>query len=136
MIDRTQKLQARARARSLRQQGLSIKRIARVLAVSPSSVLRWTEGIELTPAQTRALSAAGAGSAQLGRGRKRWAQQCREERLRAQDAGRQRAREGNLLHQAGCLLYWAEGTKGKNAIKFSNSDLAMVRLFCRFLTEK
>jgi hypothetical protein len=42
---------------------------------------------------------------------------------------------GDPLHQAGCLLYWAEGSKDRNAVKFSNSDLYMVRLFRRFLTE-
>jgi hypothetical protein len=33
------------------------------------------------------------------------------------------------------MLYWAEGTKGRHAIAFSNSDPHMLRLFRRFLTE-
>lgn len=52
-----------------------------------------------------------------------------------QREGRTRARSGDLLHQAGCLLYWAEGSKGRNAVKFSNSDARMAQLFRRFLTE-
>jgi hypothetical protein len=34
---------------------------------------------------------------------------------------------------AGCLLYWAEGSKGRNTVHFANSDINMVRFFCEFL---
>jgi hypothetical protein len=33
------------------------------------------------------------------------------------------------------MLYWSEGAKGRNTLKFSNSDPRMVGLFGRFLTE-
>lgn len=33
------------------------------------------------------------------------------------------------------MLYWAEGAKGRNAVKFVNSDAQMVRFFRRFLTD-
>lgn len=33
------------------------------------------------------------------------------------------------------MLYWAEGTKGRNALIFTNSDLGMMQLFVRFLRE-
>jgi len=33
------------------------------------------------------------------------------------------------------MLYWAEGSKGRHAIEFSNSDPHMLRVFRRFLTE-
>jgi hypothetical protein len=33
------------------------------------------------------------------------------------------------------MLYWAEGSKGRNAIQFCNSDPRMVRFFRRFLGE-
>ena len=36
---------------------------------------------------------------------------------------------------AGCMLYWAEGAKERNVVKFANSDAAMVRFFVRFLRE-
>jgi len=32
-------------------------------------------------------------------------------------------------------LYWAEGAKNRNTIRFVNSDIAMVRFFVRFLRE-
>lgn len=37
------------------------------------------------------------------------------------------------LHIAGCMLYWAEGSKSRNAVQFANSDPAMVRYFVEFL---
>jgi hypothetical protein len=33
------------------------------------------------------------------------------------------------------MLYWAEGAKERNTVKFVNSDVAMVRLFVRFMRE-
>lgn len=33
------------------------------------------------------------------------------------------------------MLYWAEGSKSRNAIKLANSDPALVAFFCRFLRE-
>jgi hypothetical protein len=40
-----------------------------------------------------------------------------------------------MLHQAGCMLYWAEGSKARNTLKFANSDRQMVRFFRHFLTD-
>lgn len=33
------------------------------------------------------------------------------------------------------MLYWAEGSKDRNQLTFANSDVAMVRLFRRFLID-
>jgi hypothetical protein len=33
------------------------------------------------------------------------------------------------------MLYWAEGTKGRNTVVFANSDVAMLVFFRRFLTQ-
>jgi len=33
------------------------------------------------------------------------------------------------------MLYWAEGSKGRNEVAFSNSDAAMVRAFIDFLRD-
>ena len=45
------------------------------------------------------------------------------------------ARRGNALHMTGCMLFWAEGSKSRNCVKFANSDVNMVALFKRFLCE-
>ncbi len=41
--------------------------------------------------------------------------------------------KGTPLHLAGCMLYWAEGTKNRNRAQLVNSDVEMVRFFCSFL---
>jgi hypothetical protein len=59
--------------------------------------------------------------------------QARQRRLLAQDHGRQLARHKNLLHLTGCMLYWAEGSKRRNDVEFTNSDPDMTRTFVEFL---
>ncbi len=39
------------------------------------------------------------------------------------------------MHLAGCMLYWAEGTKSMSQVEFVNSDADMISLFARFLRE-
>lgn len=45
------------------------------------------------------------------------------------------ARRGEALHVAGCMLYWAEGSKHRNSAQLANSDPAMLGLFARFLRQ-
>lgn len=109
-----------ARARKLRRAGSSIKRIAAEVDVSPSSVLRWTQDIELTPDQVASLA---EGQIEAGRAAgKTWSDLCRERRRRWQAIGRAQARLADPLHAAGCMLYRAEGAKQRNSLTFANSD--------------
>ena len=125
-------------ARTLREQGVSIKRIAAAVGVSQSSVSLWTRDIELTPDQ-RSRNLRGLGGPlnreDVRRRAASWAARCRRRRQEWQEEGRARAREGDPLHMAGCMLYWAEGAKARNSLKFVNSDAQMVKLFARFLTD-
>lgn len=128
----------REACRVLRAGGMPIKRIAKALGVSPSSVHAWTRDIELTPEQQRHNLVGGRGPANpevvAARG-EAWKLRNRRQREAYQEEGRRRARAGDPLHLAGCMLYWAEGAKSRNAVKFANSDPQLVKLFCRFLTE-
>lgn len=45
------------------------------------------------------------------------------------------ARRGNAPYLAGCMLYWAEGSRTRTRVEFVNSDPEMVRFFIRFLRE-
>jgi Homeodomain-like domain len=132
------KPEQRARARDLRSEGWSYKRIAAELEVSPSSAFNWTRDIELTPEQMERLirgpggpqnpehvasRAAAIRAAALAR-RRAW-----------QEAGRAAARQSDPLHLAGCMLYWAEGSKNRNCAKLSNSQVPMLAYFRRFLAE-
>jgi hypothetical protein len=126
------------RARELRLTGVSYKRIAAALQISPATALAWTRDIELTPEQ-RARNQHGPegphGADALRKRAESCKATCRARRAKFQEQGRRQARDGDLLHQAGCLLYWAEGAKSRNCAKFANSDPQMVLLFRRFLTD-
>ena len=115
--------------------GTPIKAIAAALGVSASSVSRWVRDIELTEEQHARLREANPiYNAQL-RGRAGRSRSERERRVLAQAHGRRLARAGDALHRQGCMLYWAEGSKTRNVVAFTNSDADMMRVFLRFLRE-
>jgi hypothetical protein len=119
-------------ARRLRREaGMPIKQIAARLGVSPSTVHGWTRDIKLTAAQRR-RNWPGQPPWVLTEGRRR---QARKLRQQYQKEGRLKAREGDPLHLAGCMLYWAEGTKDRNQFSLANSDIHMVRFMRRFVSE-
>jgi hypothetical protein len=37
------------------------------------------------------------------------------------------------LHVAGCMLFWAEGSRKRHQVEFTNSDPAMISFFLTFL---
>ena len=132
------KPELRVQARELRQTGMAVRDIAKMLHVSKSSVSLWVRDITLRSEQTEFL---------LERRRKLLITQNRgadanrkKHRLHREqyrEMGRRRARENpTQLHLAGCMLYWAEGAKGRSRVFFVNSDPAMMRLFIRFLREE
>jgi hypothetical protein len=125
-------------ARDLRRSGMPYKRIAARIGVSAASVHAWTKDIELTDEQKsfNLRGPRGPQNPELVRRRaESWAARCRSARLASQEDGRRAAREGDPLHQAGCMLYWAEGAKRRNTIQFTNSDPHMLAFFRRFLVE-
>jgi hypothetical protein len=134
----TRSVQEREKARHLRGEGVPYKRIAAELGVSVGSAFLWTSDIELTTEQLE-LNRRGPGGPQHPESQRRraaaWAARSREARRESQADGRVAAREGDSLHLAGCMLYWAEGAKARNTVEFSNSDPRMLVLFSRFLTE-
>jgi hypothetical protein len=109
-----------------------MKEIARLVGVSVSSVSHWVRDVPLTSDQRaelrRRMSANGRAAAAAGR-----SMAARKVRLSFQERGRRHARRRDPLHIAGCMLYWAEGSKGRNSVQFVNSDPAMVRYFVSFL---
>lgn len=130
------KPEAKQAARQLRQQqGLSIKEIAAKLGVARSSVSVWVRDIDLTPQQYARLDHRNKHHPAQRRGSRANKAKHRQQREQYQQEGRIKAREGDLLHSWGCMLYWAEGNKARNMIAFSNSDVDMMRLFIRFLRE-
>jgi hypothetical protein len=114
------------------------KRIAAELGVSVGSAFLWTSDIELTEEQLARNRRGSAGRQNPESQRRRaaaWVARSREARRQSQLDGRLAAREGDPLHLAGCMLYWAEGARARNTVGFSNSDPCMVVLFRRVLTD-
>lgn len=107
-----------------------MKEIARRLAVSAASVHLWTHDIELTPEQSARIREQSRQASSIA-----FSALFRDRRCEYQRAGRQRARLGDPLHRAGCMLHWAEGSKERKHPHLRNSDVNMVAFFSRFLRE-
>jgi hypothetical protein len=121
----------RDHARELRRLGWSVKEIERALNVSRSSVSVWVRDVELGGAQRQRLIAKVTEGRLAGAQRK--SEAARMLRRAYQEDGRRRARELGPDYAAGCMLYWAEGTKGRNTVQLSNSDPDLLGYFVAFL---
>jgi hypothetical protein len=110
---------------------MSMKAIAHEVGASLSSVSRWVRDVELTVDQRAALEAQAFNGHVKGRAVN--AAVRRDVRVLAQEEGRYLAERREALHIAGCMLYWAEGAKDRNQIRFTNSDPEMARFFVKFL---
>lgn len=110
-----------------------MKDIAATLGVSVSSVSRWTRDVDLDEAQRAALHEANPALNGRRLGQRIGAARARDARAAAQEHGRRLAATGDPLHLLGCMLYWAEGSKGRNCVTFTNSDPDMVATFLSFL---
>jgi transcriptional regulator with XRE-family HTH domain len=126
------KTKERLLARELRaRDGLSIKAIAGRLGVAQATVSLWVRDIKLTPEQEAAMMA--VAYRHQSAARERIVANRRRERLAYQEHGRDLARKGDVVHAAGCMLYWAEGDKARNQARMSNSDPHLLRFFVDFL---
>ena len=109
--------------------------IAAEIGAARSTVSLWVRDIPLSEEQQAALEAADPVASRRRTGQLAWSRMNRQARLEAQAHGRELARAGSALHQAGCMLFWAEGSKHRNNVTFTNADADMVRFFLRFLRE-
>jgi hypothetical protein len=116
-----------------RDDGESIKVIARRLGVSPSSVSLWVRDIELTEEQCKRLQRRTSAFNGQSVSAQRRVERARLRRQGEQESGRGLARRRDLLHVAGAMLFWAEGSRARNCMVFTNSDPQMVSFFVRFL---
>jgi hypothetical protein len=89
--------------------------------------------MKLTPAQEQELLRRNPAYNRQLSGTAVQAANRRAERIAYQEAGRRLALQRDSCHVAGCMLYWAEGEKDRNALRFYNSDPEMVRFFVFFL---
>jgi transcriptional regulator with XRE-family HTH domain len=124
----------RVQARALRRElGLPVKEIARRVGVSTSSVSLWVRDVPLSPDQEAALDARNPVRSGQRIGTQNNASRWRERRRAAQQHGRELARAGEPDFIAGCMLYWAEGSKRRNTADLTNSDADLLDAYLRFL---
>jgi transcriptional regulator with XRE-family HTH domain len=121
----------RLRARELRAEGWSVKQIERELGVSRASVSVWVRDVPLAEEQRALLIARSRLGPIVAAERK--AARARDRRRAHQEEGRRRARAGEASYAAGCMLYWAEGSKSRNALQLTNSDPELLVHFAEFL---
>jgi len=128
----------RNKARELRKSGQSIKKIAKILDVSQSSVSLWVRDIQLTKEQIENLKLRHRTKTRKGGyfgKQEKYSEKFRRKRRKWQTDGRALAKISESF-RVGCILYWAEGTKESNkGVTFCNSDIDMMILFMKFLRE-
>lgn len=119
--------------RQLRAEGYSINRIAALTGMAKSSVSLLVRDVPLTAEQEAAF--AGASHRKRALGHLRWSESCRQRRREAQLMGRALAELNDPSYTAGVMLYWAEGSKGRNSAKIANSDPDLLRMWLDWLEE-
>lgn len=125
----------RQQARKLRSSGMAITKIAKRLGVSKGSVSVWVRDIELTK-EMQAVLKLRPGNYLGGIGAAILSARAREKRRQYQQEGRDMARLIiTPLFIGGCMLYWAEGSKDKNACILVNSNPNMLKFFKQFLVK-
>jgi transposase-like protein len=115
--------------------GKSVREIAAELGVARSSVSRWVRAIPLSSEQHEALRQRNPIYNGQRAGVRVIAERALARRREYQERGRARAASGDPVYIAGCMLYWAEGSKSRNTAQFTNSDPAMMRFFVDFVRE-
>jgi hypothetical protein len=112
---------------------MALRDIAERLGVSKSSVSLWCRDIDLSPEQEAALRAKNPALNGQLLGMRVRRERCRIRRIEAQEHGRELARRGDPVHRGGCMLYWAEGSKTRNAVQIVNADADLLVTFLHFL---
>lgn len=128
------KIKEKQKAREMRKQGCSMNNISRTLGVSKASVSTWTRDIILTDDQTKALWDLNK-NPNFRNANDTKSNNARQKRYQWQLEGKEKAKERDWLHSAGCMLYWAEGYKSNNksCLSFANSDPYMLKFFINFI---
>ena len=109
-----------------------MKEIERLLGVSRYTASLWVRDIPLTVAQRASLKRRNPIYNGEFKGAAVNAERGRTRRLVYQEQGRRRAMNADDLYVAGCMLYWAEGDKGRNAVRLANSDPAVIPISLSF----
>jgi len=129
------------RAKQLRSQGWSLSEIADDISADTSQVSKWVRDVKLSEEAQKILDTKNPASKDYAKDRyseKRGSaisETWRERRRQYQQEGGDKAKENNSIHRGACMLYWAEGTKDRQNLAFTNSDVNMIIVFKKFLED-
>ncbi len=127
------KLKKKIQAQTLRRSGFSITEISNKLDVSKSSVSLWVRNVNLSKAAKSRI----AGRALSGRAKAVETNKFKSQKIKEAIYNKVFDEFNNLhysktLEKIFCaLLYWCEGEKSANSIRFANSDPKLVKIFLR-----
>lgn len=125
-------ISSKDKAIELRKLGWSLPQIVKELNSSKSTVYYWIKDVDLNFEQQKILNEKKLESKKNNRikASKCWSDKHKEKRLQYQIEGFELAKEKNSIELAiCCILYWAEGSKCKNAVQFTNMDVDMCKIF-------
>jgi len=120
------KVEAQEQARAMRAQNMTLQDIATELGVSKSSVSLWVRDVDFIPSKRRT-------------GPQRRSNALHEAKLTqiatldVEGIERVGTLSDDAFFVAGIALYAGEGSKTDGAVKFANTDPAMVTIFCTWL---
>jgi len=131
------KFKNKLKACELRQQGKSIKEIAKLVSVSKSSVSIWCRDIILTKKQKERLKQNAITAGHKGRliGAETNHKRKKDTIDLYEEAGREEIKnlsDRDILISA-VSLYWAEGSKTDSRFIFVNSDPVMIKMMYYFI---
>lgn len=128
------KVKEKEEAKRLRkEEGMSVKKIARQLGVSKGTVSRWVRDIQLTDDQKAALLLNNKMLLSQFNGPEKIREKALERRKQYQEEGKLLARQKDIDYACGCMLFWAEGSKRRNTVIISNTDVDLLIVFVKFL---
>lgn len=125
------------KALDLRQEGQSIKEIAKKLKIAKSTVSLWCRDIELTAVQVKRLHermVKGGYEGRMAGARAQYEQRLkRTKELKKQGRERLGKLSARDFLTAGLALYWGEGSKNdRQGVRISNSDPKIVKFILKW----
>lgn len=132
------KLVEKQKALLLRQEGMSIKEISRVVGVSKASVSVWVRNISLSRKQIGDLKRKGFTSELIERRRRGRLESEQIKRNAIMNLAQKDIRSISQrdLRLIGLCLYWGAGGKtNQGSARISNSDPAVIKVMMRFFRE-
>lgn len=121
-----------------KNEGRSYNEICEKTGIAKSTLSYWLKDVPISKRYQKRLNnrnpAKNASHKSHIKSGETWRNKNKDIRKSYQLEGRKEAKGFNL-HLTGCMLYWAEGSKCRNSIKFTNTDLSMVEIFIDFLSK-